>query len=381
MALGALIDLGLSRTKLLAELRKLPIKGYSLKVCRESRAGIGGCRVRVKLEKGRNEHRGLADIKGLLEKSRLKDEIKSRSIKVFESLARAEAKIHRKRLQEIRFHEVGALDCIVDVVGVMAGLELLGISRISASKIPLGRGWVSLKHGNLPLPAPATMEMLKDVPVYSSPVEGELVTPTGAAILTNLTREFGNLPSMKIEKVGYGVGDRDYPAHPNLLRIVLGREDKKEGKEERIVIIETNIDNMNPELYDNLIERLFQEGALDVYLTNIQMKKARPGIMLSVLAREEQRTKLTEIIFQESTSIGIRFYPAGRHRLSRRVNKLKTPYGEVRVKISEGERGVMNLVPEYDDCKKLAKRAGIPLKIIYREVQGRLAQVKGLPKS
>lgn len=378
MTLGALLDLGLSRTKLLEELAKLPIKGYNLKASRESRAGIGGCRVRVNVAEGGDKRRGLADIKGLIEKSRLKDEIKSRSLKVFESLARAEAKIHRRKLSEIRFHEVGALDCIIDVVGVVAGLDLLDVGRVSASKIPLGRGWVNFEHGNLPLPAPATMEILKDVPVYSSPVGGELVTPTGAAILTNLTQDFGDLPSMRIERVGYGVGERDYPDYPNLLRIVLGREDKKE--EERVVVIETNIDDMNPELYDNLIERLFQEGALDVYLTNIQMKKARPGILLSVLGREEQRIKLMEIIFQESTSTGIRFYPVGRHKLSRRAGKVETSYGKVRVKISQGKKGVMNLTPEYDDCKKLARKARIPLKAIYSEVQGKLARVKDLPK-
>ncbi len=380
MTLGALLDLGLSRTKLLGELAKLPIKGYNLKTSRESRAGIGGCRVRVNVAEGGDKRRGLADIKGLIEESRLSNKIKSRSVKVFESLAKAEAKIHRKRLQNIRFHEVGALDCIIDVVGGVAGLELLGVDRIYASKIPLGRGWVSFSHGNLPLPAPATMEILKNVPVYPSPVEGELVTPTGAAIITNLTQDFGELPSMRIERVGYGVGEKDYPAHPNLLRIILGREDGKEGEEERVVVIESNIDNMNPELYDNLIERLFQEGALDVFLTNIQMKKARPGIQLSVIAREEQRTKLMDIIFRESTSIGIRFYPVGRHKLFRRAGKVDTSYGKVRVKISQDRKGIMNLAPEYDDCKKLAKRTGTPLKTIYSEVQGKLAQIKDLPK-
>ncbi|UCD83510.1 MAG: nickel pincer cofactor biosynthesis protein LarC, partial [Deltaproteobacteria bacterium] len=326
----------------------------------------------------RNKQRGFFDIKGLIEKSRLSDEIKSRSVKVFESLARAEAKIHRKRLPDLRFHEVGALDCIIDVVGVLSGLELLGVNRVIASKIPLGRGWVNFHHGNLPLPAPATVEILKEVPVHPAPVEGELVTPTGAALITNLTRDFGELPSMRIERVGYGVGEKDYQNHPNLLRIILGIEEGKQGKEERAVVIESNIDNMNPELYDNLIEKLFQEGALDVYLTNIQMKKARPGIKLSVIAREEHRTKLMDTIFRESTSIGIRFYPVGRHKLFRRVSTVETPHGKVRVKVSQGKKGIMNLVPEYDDCKKLAKKAGIPLKTIYSEVQGKLAQIKNL---
>jgi len=263
MILGAMVDLGLPKAKLEDELSKLSLSGYEITCSTEARMEISGSRVKVLLKEKDTDHRSFPDIRRLIDGSSLDKDTKELSIKVFLRLAEAEAKIHRKDIDSIYFHEVGAVDSIVDVVGSVVGIIHFGIEEVYTSRIPLGSGFVTCRHGTLPLPAPATMELLKGKPVYEAGVEGELVTPTGAAIITTLTDKFGRMPPMIIRDIGYGVGGKEFREVPNLLRVILG-DDEREREIDRVTVVETNIDDMNPEVYDFLMERLFEEGSLDV---------------------------------------------------------------------------------------------------------------------
>ena len=290
MVLGALIDLGFPRGELREGLAKLPLSHYQLKIEKKKCSQIGGLRVEVGILKQENSDRTFSSIRKMIDGSLLDGKTKDLSIKIFHRLAEVEAKIHQQSLSQVHFHEVGATDSIIDIVGSALGINYLQIDRVYSSKIPLGTGLVDCQHGILPLPSPATLELLKGVPVYSKGDEGELVTPTGAAILTTLTDRFGPLPPLKIERIGYGAGERVSQPHkiPNLLRIIVGKEEK--GIEtDRVVVIETNIDDMNPEIYDYLMEKLFDQGALDVSLSFLQMKKNRPGTLLKVICRQENQ--------------------------------------------------------------------------------------------
>ena len=367
MILGALMDLGLPRTELEKELRKLPIGGYEINCFPDKRMGIYGCNVKVILKEQDTHHRSLSDIRHLIEESSLGKGCKNLSIKVFHRLAEAEARIHKKNVEDIRFHEVGAVDSIIDVVGSVIGVRYFGFDRIYASKIPLGSGFVKCRHGILPLPAPATLELLKDKPVYEAGIDGELVTPTGAALITTLGDEFGRMPPMIVKGIGYGVGDNQSEKIPNLLRIVIG-EDRGKEETDRVTIVETNIDDMNPEVYDFLMERLFEEGALDVSLTPLQMKKNRPGILLRVICHDEKRPRVVDTILEESTTLGVRFYEAERLKVHRRLEEVDTMFGKVGVKIFQDSDNVMNVSPEYEDCKRIARERKVPLRKIYEEV-------------
>ena len=367
MILGALLDLGLPETILQEELNKLSLAGYELTCSPESRMEVAGSRVKVIQKEQESDHRTFSDIRRLIEASTLDENTKELSIKVFHRLAAVEAKIHKKDIDNIHFHEVGAVDSIVDVVGSVAGIIHLGIDRIYTSKLPLGSGFVKCQHGTLPIPAPATLELLRDKPVYEGGIEGELVTPTGAAIITTLADEFGRMPPMRVERIGYGVGGKQFLEIPNLLRIILGQMDK--GKEtDRVTVIETNIDDMNPEVYDFLMERLFEEGALDVSLSALQMKKNRPGVLLKVICHEEDRLRVIDIILEESTSLGVRFHEVERLKVVRQLKEVDTQFGKVRVKVFKDDETKMNVSPEYDDCKRIAKERKVPLRRVYREV-------------
>jgi len=297
----------------------------------------------------------------------LEEKVKELSKAIFTRLATAEAKIHGKDVQKIHFHELGGLDTIIDVVGAVAGMKYLGVEKVYSSPLPVGRGFVKCAHGILPVPAPATLELLKEVPVYGSDIEAELVTPTGAAIISSLVENFGEMPPMKIDNIGYGAGQRDLPI-PNLLRVSIGVI-KNAYQEDVVSLIQTNIDDMNPEFYEHIVDRLFHEGALDVFLTPIQMKRTRPATMLSVIAGQEKMEKMLEIIFDETTTLGIRISKIKRRKLNRENRKVSTKYGKIEVKIGKHDGVVKNISPSYEECRKIATHLKIPLKKVYQEAK------------
>jgi uncharacterized protein (TIGR00299 family) protein len=278
------------------------------------------------------------------------------------NLAKAEAKVHRTEINEIHFHEVGAVDAIVDIVGSVTGLELLGIDRIYASSINTGQGYVMAAHGKLPVPAPATMELLKNVPTYSSGTEKELTTPTGAAIITSLSAYFGPKPLMRVEKVGYGAGTYEIEI-PNLLRINVGNVEQGSKK---MKVVETNIDDMNPQFYEYIMEKLFEKGALDVYFTPIQMKKNRPATKISVIVDAENLFKINEILLKETTTLGVRIFDIEREIVDRKIKEVETQFGKVKVKVGILDGKTVNIAPEYEECKKIAKEKGLPIKTVYQ---------------
>ena len=367
MFLGALVDCGLPRKFLKQELTGLSLSPYTIRFTSEERMHISGCRVHIKAGTKKQPHRSLAAIKRIISKSHLNARVKELSISVFERLAQVESKIHRTTVSEIHFHEVGALDSIIDIVGTAIGIDYFNLDRIYASPLPLGSGFTTSEHGVIPLPAPATLALLKGVPVFGTSLRAELVTPTGAALLTSLAKHYGPMPSMHIAKIGYGVGSRVIEDRPNTLRIVVG-EQRDEQESDQVLILETHIDNMIPEMYDYLMERLLKEGALDVSFSPLQMKKNRPGILLKVICSPEKKDVCTTTIFQESTTSGIRYYQADRIKLIRKTKVITTPYGKLPVKVCTVPGGGYFASPEYEECKKIAKKKGIPLKKVYLEL-------------
>ncbi len=366
MALGALLDAGLALDRLKAELARLPLSGYALTAQAARRGGLRGTYVEVQVSDHTHE-RHLHDIERIVEGSNLPQEVKSRGLSIFHRLAEAEARVHGIAVEEVHFHEVGAVDAIVDVMGTVIGLWLLGVEQVYASPVHVGCGTVECAHGTLPVPAPATMELLRGVPTYGRDVEAELVTPTGAAILTALAEGFGASPPMTVGQIGYGAGSRELP-HPNLLRVSIGNADEKATgyKEDTVTVIETNIDDMNPQWYEHVMARLFEAGALDVFLTPIQMKQGRPGAQLSVLVAEETVSDVLPILFAETTTIGVRLHRARRYKLHREIVTVETDYGPIDVKVAwHGER-VMNVAPEYRDCRRAAQAHGVPLKEVHQ---------------
>ena len=365
MFLAALINLGVDIKKIKRELKKLPVSGYSVSVTKERRHAIEATRFKVKTKKERH-HRTFGDIKGLIEESGLSDPIKKLAIKIFKLLAKAEGKVHGITPGKVHFHEVGAVDSIVDIVGAAIAIETLGKVEVYCSPIATGSGFVKTAHGTMPIPAPATLELLKGVPIVPSPVQMELTTPTGAAILKTLVLGFGPVPPMTVTDIGYGAGGKDFKEVPNVLRVTLGTSKGTRTRavhdSESILAIETNTDDMNPQLAGYLMERLLAEGALEVFFTPVQMKKNRPGTLITVLAEASSRERLTEIIFRESTSIGVRYYHVERSCLERDFRKVRTAYGPVRIKVSRLNGRVVNVTPEYEDCKKAASGKKVPIK-------------------
>ncbi len=367
MILGAMIDAGLSLKTLREELEKLRVSGLRLKTKKVLKAGIAGTQVIVERENERRTHRNLKEMLSIIDRSRLDSEIKEKSKTIFQRIASAEATIHHISIDEVHFHELGGLDSVVDIVGSVLGLRHLKVDEVWVSRVNVGGGFVKCDHGILPVPAPATLSLMKGKPIYSSGIERELLTPTGAAILTTLGSKFGEMPLMKVEKIGYGAG-RDELPHPNLLRLMIGNSLKESGKE-RVTVIETNIDDMNPQLFDYLMESLFKRGALDVFLIPVMMKKNRPGLLLTVISPIDKRHILTEFLLRETTTLGMRWHEEERVRAEREVLTLNTPYGKVRFKIAYWEGEKVNLSPEYEDCKKIAIKQGIPLKDIFDEAK------------
>jgi uncharacterized protein (TIGR00299 family) protein len=366
MVLAALVDLGWPIKELERELSKLDLFNYQIEAEKVAKQGITSTQIKIRIKEGKKE-RTLKDILSILDKSKLEEKIKERSQAIFIRLASVEAKIHGKSVQEVHFHELGGLDTIIDVVGAVAGMKYLGIEKVYSSPLPLGKGLVKCSHGTLPVPAPATLELLKGVPVYGSNIEAELVTPTGAAIISTVAENFGQMPPMKIDNIGYGAGQRDLPI-PNLLRVSLGML-RNAYEEDVVSLIQTNIDDMNPEFYEHIADRLFNEGALDVFLTPIQMKRTRPATMLSVITDEEKTEKMLELIFDETTTLGVRISKIKRRKLNREGRKVATKYGKIEVKIGKLDGMVKNISPSYEECRKIATRLNIPLKKIYQEAK------------
>lgn len=365
MILGALLDCGLSLDLLTAELAKLPLTGYRIKAQPARRGIITGTQVTVTLEENAPEQRNLKEILNLVERSTLSEKAKERSALIFERLAKAEAKVHRLPVDEVHFHEVGAIDAIVDVVGTAIGLELLGIEALFCSPLPSGSGTAETHQGIIPVPAPATLELVASsgAPIRPtpSPELGELVTPTGAAIVTTLA-SFDS-PTFSLHRIGYGVGARDLATIPNVLPLWLGEMTEEERQ---LMLFETNIDDMSPELYGYVLERLFERGAVDVWFTPIQMKKNRPAVMLSVLASAEVEGQIVETILRETSTLGVRVQRMARHESAREIVQFDSSLGQVMVKVKLLHGVRIALSPEFEDCRRLAQKHGLPLQEVYR---------------
>ena len=373
MTVGALLDAGLKIETLEKELKKLGLSGYRLEVNKVVKKGISATQFKVKIKEEGVERR-FKDILDILEKSKLDEEIKKETKKIFFNIAQAESKIHQKDIDKIHFHEIGGLDSIIDITSAVIGIKTLGIEEIHSSALPVGKGFVKCAHGVIPVPAPATLELLKNIPTYSGGIESEMITPTGAGIISTLAKSFGGRPLMKIERIGYGAGEKEFTI-PNLLRVSIGEkilkdENLKDGYvSDEAVLIETNIDDINPEFYDYIMEQLFSQGALDVFLTPIQMKKNRPAHMLSIIVYEQNLKEILEVLFSESTTLGVRIREIKRLRLAQQNFIAKTKYGKIKVKVGTFKGEIKNITPEYEDCKKMAKQHKIPLKEIYEEVK------------
>jgi len=368
MFLGAMLDAGLPSERLLGELQKIPLGPYDFKVTRVRRSSLMGTRVEIVAPQDQPE-RHLVDIEHLLAQSALAAATKERALRVFTRLADVEGKLHGQPPSHVHFHEVGAIDAILDVVGACAGLEFLQISDLLCSPLNVGGGRVTAAHGSLPVPAPATAELLKGIPIYSSGLEAELVTPTGAAIVSTLTAGFGPMPWMRAESIGYGAGAKDFHGHPNLLRLFLGHSVEAPNADELVSVIEANVDDMSPQLYGYLADRALSTGALDITCSSVQMKKNRPGLLISVLCRPEKANELTELLFSETTTIGVRSYEARRRVLKREWVSVDTEFGVVRVKVARHNGTVVNAAPEYEDCQRLASEKSVPLKQVMLAAQ------------
>lgn len=380
MCLGALVDAGASLREIEHKLSALPIKGYKLESKKVKRASIAATQVNVVVLNQASETRKWKDVEKMIRVSSLPERTKQKGLRIFRQLFVAEGKVHGEICHKAHLHELSAVDCIVDIIGTLIALELLGVERVFSSAVNLGSGSVMTAHGRLPVPAPATAELMKGIPVYSSDVPFELTTPTGAAILSGVTERFVPLPLVKIEKTGHGAGQKDLLGTPNILRIFLGEEmfPKSSKDLNRITVVETNIDDMNPQVYEYVMKRLFDSGALDVTLTQVIMKKGRPGIVLTALCHEERRADIVDIIFRETTTIGVRFYEAQRTALKREIGQINTEFGKVRVKRSSMPDGTLKLSPEYEDCKRTARDKGKSLLETLRQVESLLNEKKDM---
>jgi pyridinium-3,5-bisthiocarboxylic acid mononucleotide nickel chelatase len=364
MVLGAFLDLGLEPEDLWEALLQLGLEGYTCHCQKVIKNHLAGTKVDFQVSVPQ-PHRTYLDIVALIEGAKLPDTVKELSGEIFRGLAEAESRVHQQPLELVHFHEVGAVDSILDIVGAAYCCHRLDIAQVYASPLPMGQGLIACAHGLLPNPAPATALLLQDVPVYGTDIRAELVTPTGAAILKGLSARFDLLPTFTPEKVGYGAGSRDFPGRPNLLRLVLGRSSLPVGRRERVLVLETNLDDMIPEWYEHLMLALFQAGALDVAYYPLQMKKNRPGIGLTVVAPLEYREAVLEVLFAESTTLGVRLLEMERVAVNRWQETIETPYGPLQVKVAEigGRRRVL---PEYEACRALALKHKLPLLEVYR---------------
>jgi len=362
MILGALVAAGVDTIVLKAELGKLNLPEIELRVERVDRSGISSTHVEVVIP-DEKKHRHLPEIERIISDSTLSNGVKNRSIAIFRRLAEAEAAVHGVDIAKVHFHEVGALDAIVDVVGACIGFEMLGIEQFVCSKIHVGSGFVEMAHGKFPVPPPAVTELLKDTPVYSTEIEGELITPTGAAIISTCCSSYGQLPDLKLEVSGYGAGTRTYEKFPNVLRLLIGQSESIETAEnaEILSLLETNIDDLSPQVLGHFMEQAFKAGALDCWFTPIQMKKNRPATLVSILAKTAEEQKFLNLLYRETSTIGVRVQHVSRHALARENARLATEFGEIGVKVASSGGEILNVQPEFEDLKATSAAAGVPL--------------------
>jgi hypothetical protein len=367
MTVGGLLSLGVDFDRLKAELGTLPLHDYELRMSHRHVNGIHACKFDVEVEgHGHGQgHRTFRDIRTMLQASALRPGVKERALAIFAKLAEAEGRVHGVAPDDVTFHEVGAIDSIVDIVGAAIGLEEVGAERVYVSVLPLGSGIHETEHGPIPAPGPATVELLRGFPVRIGDGSGELVTPTGAAIVSTLASPGEPLPVMRVERVGYGAGTRTVPDRPNVLRLMLGTVNPVAATDEMIVL-ETNIDDSTPEIYEYVIEELFTAGARDVWLTPVQMKKNRPGVVLHTLAEPAQREAVAGVILRETSAIGVRCFPVQRLTLPREEVTVETEFGPIVVKIARAPDGTVNVAPEYESCKQAARARGVALKLVYQ---------------
>lgn len=369
MVLGALVDAGLSLPHLEGELRRFALPGWAIRAEETKRGGLRAKRVIV--ETGEDHpHRGLQEILGLIAAAGLSQSVAGRASGIFVRLGEAEAAIHGVPVERIHFHEVGAVDSIIDIVGAAIGLDALGIERVFCSPLNVGAGRVQTSHGILPVPAPATAALLRGAPTYSTGVDLEMVTPTGAAIVASVAAGFGPQPAMRVAAIGYGAGLADPKEQANVLRISIGEADagaSDAGWEEPIAVLEANVDDMNPQIYGYFAELALAAGALDVFAAPVQMKKGRPGLLVTVLCENTLRNAMAEMLLRETTTIGVRTHEVRRRTLEREMVVVNTDFGDVRLKVSRGSGGAVNVSPEYDDCRKIATENNIPLKEVMAE--------------
>ncbi|MCK4466242.1 MAG: nickel pincer cofactor biosynthesis protein LarC [Bacteroidales bacterium] len=376
MNLAAMIDLGLDKNFLLSELKKLKLSGYTIRFSKEQRSGITGTRVDVITDPSENQiHRNLSDIEKIIDTSDLNKQVKSLSKRIFQKLGKAEAHVHNKPISKIHFHEVGAIDSIIDIVGAAICYDYFQFDKIFASSVELGGGFIKASHGVLPVPAPATVEILKNIPTKIGGANFETTTPTGAAILSTLVNDFTDKIEMVIHKTGYGIGHK-VTESPNLLRVYVGETDSVKNsdkqKESEACMIECNIDDMNPEWYDFIMEKLFDQGVQDVFFTPLMMKKNRPAIKISVLCSPDQMNKVKELLFIETTTLGLRTYKVDKTALERKLSKLATDYGEVTIKSCYYQNKLLHSKPEYEDCKQIAKERNIPIREVIEHINALL---------
>jgi len=364
MILGALVGVGVDPAQLTEQLARLGVSGYEIDFEQANRSGISATRAHVRTRE-EHAHRHLGDILKIIYDARLSDSVKDRAARIFSRLAEAEARVHNLPVERIHFHEVGALDAIIDVVGACIGFELLGVERFVSSPLHVGSGMVEMAHGRFPVPPPAVAELLKNAPIYSTDIQGELLTPTGAAIISTLVENYGPLPAMTVTNTGYGAGTREYENFPNVLRLMIGETEAVERRtDERLLMIETNIDDMSPQIFGHLMERAFALGALDCYFTPVQMKKNRPGVLVQILCCPGERGAMCELLFTETTTLGVRSYEVLRRSLEREVVRVETPYGPIDVKVASIDGSKVKGMPEYEQCRAAALSAGVALRTV-----------------
>lgn len=370
MILGALIAAGVKVEDLKADLRKLNIPDFELDVETVDRSGISSTHVTVRVP-DEKAHRHLHNIEKIIDESELSETVKRHSKAIFRRLAEAEAKVHGIDIEKVHFHEVGALDAVIDVVGACIAFEMLGIERFACSKIHVGSRFVEMEHGKFPIPPPAVAELLHRIPVYSTEIEGELITPTGAAIISTLCDSYGVLPETSVEQTGYGAGTRQYEKFPNTLRVLIGEtagqhqtNERRTTIDEQLILLETNIDDASPQVLAYVMERAFEIGANDCWFTSIQMKKNRPAVMLSILCAQESKQTLLDLIYSETSTLGVRQREIMRNTLDREVISVNTRFGKIDVKIGRFDGRIVNTMPEYEQVKKAAIEHNVPFKLV-----------------
>ncbi|MTI81054.1 MAG: nickel pincer cofactor biosynthesis protein LarC [Firmicutes bacterium] len=369
MIVGALLDAGLDIDELISELNKLNLKGWQVQANKIKKQGIEGTKFNVQLENqhhnhGHHHHRNLYDITNIINNSLLDQSVKDTALRIFSRLAEAEAKVHGTTIEEIHFHEVGALDAIIDIVGAAIAFYKLGIEKVICSPLTTGTGFVECAHGTIPVPAPATVELLQGVPYQHGDIKQEILTPTGAAILTTMSSKYTTMPEIICSSVGYGGGDRELPV-PNLLRVHIGELTNSEEENDTAQVIEANIDDMNPELYPAVTERLLESGALDIYINQVLMKKGRPGTVIHLLVPQGMEQQVGQVLLEETTSIGYRSYPVKRTKMEREIVPVETRFGIINVKIARNNQKILNYAPEYEDCRRVADAYKVPIKLVY----------------